>query len=172
MKCSSCGAAVVEGTKFCGMCGRPFEPPAVSPGASQNRFCVKCGRALSWDANVCQYCGHDFRASKADPSRDHLVIGGVLTLLAGIFSIALTTLILADMWRIDMVDWAFAALVYCCAIAGVLGGMLALTRSSFPFSVFGAACAVFGPGFFFGIPGLVLITKSARAFDRAPAERK
>jgi predicted nucleic acid-binding Zn ribbon protein len=29
-----------------------------SPGT---RNCVSCGRAIAWDANVCPYCGHDFR---------------------------------------------------------------------------------------------------------------
>lgn len=25
------------------------------------RNCVGCGRAMAWDANVCPYCGHDYR---------------------------------------------------------------------------------------------------------------
>lgn len=32
-------------------------------GGTQTRNCVSCGRAISWDANVCPYCGHDFRAT-------------------------------------------------------------------------------------------------------------
>lgn len=32
-------------------------------GATRN--CVGCGRAISWDANVCPYCGHDFRVQMA-----------------------------------------------------------------------------------------------------------
>ncbi len=27
----------------------------------QTRYCVSCGRAIAWDANVCPYCGHDYR---------------------------------------------------------------------------------------------------------------
>lgn len=26
-----------------------------------SRSCVGCGRAIAWDANVCPYCGHDYR---------------------------------------------------------------------------------------------------------------
>jgi DNA-directed RNA polymerase subunit RPC12/RpoP len=29
------------------------------------RSCVGCGRAIDWNANVCPYCGHDFRAVMA-----------------------------------------------------------------------------------------------------------
>ena len=29
--------------------------------ASSTRSCVGCGRAIAWDANVCPYCGHDYR---------------------------------------------------------------------------------------------------------------
>ncbi len=28
---------------------------------SRSRMCVSCGRTLPWDANVCPYCGHDYR---------------------------------------------------------------------------------------------------------------
>jgi predicted nucleic acid-binding Zn ribbon protein len=31
------------------------------PGQAPTRNCVACGRAIAWDANVCPYCGHDFR---------------------------------------------------------------------------------------------------------------
>lgn len=170
MKCSACGADAPDGMRFCAMCGKALVQPPVSQGPVRNRICVGCGRTLSWDANVCQYCGHDFRERSADSSRDHLVIGGALTLLAGILSIALTTIMLGNMDRIDSSQWSLAALVYCCAIVGILGGLLALARTSFPFAVFGAACSVIGPGFFFGIPGLVLIAKSSRAFAPRPPQ--
>jgi len=32
---------------------------------SGTRSCVGCGRAIAWDANVCPYCGHDFRMQMA-----------------------------------------------------------------------------------------------------------
>lgn len=36
-----------------------------SGGSTGTRNCVSCGRAISWDANVCPYCGHDFRMQMA-----------------------------------------------------------------------------------------------------------
>jgi len=31
------------------------------------RYCVSCGRAISWDSNVCPYCGHDYRVQMMAP---------------------------------------------------------------------------------------------------------
>src|SRR5512137_3045373 len=31
------------------------------------RNCVSCGRTISWDANVCPYCGHDYRMAMMGP---------------------------------------------------------------------------------------------------------
>ena len=33
-----------------------------STEVDRSRHCTSCGRMISWDANVCPYCGHDFRA--------------------------------------------------------------------------------------------------------------
>lgn len=38
------------------------------PGSAPARNCVSCGRSIAWDANVCPYCGHDFRAAMAGPA--------------------------------------------------------------------------------------------------------
>ena len=63
-------------------------------------------------------------------------------------------------------EMILVVMVYAFAVLAVLGGISGLARMSFPFSVFGAACGIVGPAFFFGIPGLVLIAKSAREFER------
>jgi hypothetical protein len=35
---------------------------AVPPETPRNkRFCTNCGREIPWDANICPYCGKDFR---------------------------------------------------------------------------------------------------------------
>ncbi len=31
------------------------------PGQPTVRNCVACGRTIDWNANVCPYCGHDYR---------------------------------------------------------------------------------------------------------------
>ena len=168
MKCAICGADNPEGMKFCGMCGKATILPVVSPGEARNRFCVGCGRAMSWDVNVCQYCGHDYRVPAKDASKDYLVVGGVLTTITGVFSIVLTTIIISTMGELETESTALAILIYSCGVLGVLGGLLAMMRKLFPFAVLGAACAIMGPAFFFGIPGLVLIVKSSRQFEDAP----
>jgi predicted RNA-binding Zn-ribbon protein involved in translation (DUF1610 family) len=46
--------------------------------AQQPRNCVSCGRSISWDANVCPYCGHDFRAQAyASQPRGETISSGV-----------------------------------------------------------------------------------------------
>lgn len=37
--------------------------PAQNP--AQTRKCVACGRDIQWDANVCPYCGKDYRQTMA-----------------------------------------------------------------------------------------------------------
>ena len=54
MKCPSCGTENPEGKKFCGDCGRKLDK-------NGPRMCVGCGRPISFDAMICQYCGHDYR---------------------------------------------------------------------------------------------------------------
>ena len=37
----------------------------MASGSAGTRNCVGCGRAIAWDANVCPYCGHDYRIQMA-----------------------------------------------------------------------------------------------------------
>lgn len=65
MKCPYCGFENVGSPAFCISCGHELAVApvaAVSPsGGTGSRFCVSCGRAIQFDANVCPYCGHDYR---------------------------------------------------------------------------------------------------------------
>lgn len=171
MKCVQCGAENPEGMKFCGMCGKAVVLPTVTPGEARHRYCIGCGRVIAWDVNVCQYCGHDYRAPAKDATKDYLVVGGVLTTVAGVFSIVLTTLIISTMGDITNGGLGLAVLIYSCGVLGIIGGILAMMRKMFPFAVLGAACAIMGPAFFFGIAGLVLIVKSSHHFVDAKATR-
>lgn len=62
VKCPGCGADNPDGYTNCSSCraelGR-VAPQAPAPTGS--RRCVACGRELAWDANVCPYCGRDYR---------------------------------------------------------------------------------------------------------------
>lgn len=51
----------------------------MSSGSSRN--CVACGRPIAWDANVCPYCGHDFRVQMAGPMPRNEVSTGVKILV-------------------------------------------------------------------------------------------
>ena len=57
MRCPSCGADNPAGSRICFRCNAMLS----SAETGQTRQCVSCGRTISWDANVCPYCGHDFR---------------------------------------------------------------------------------------------------------------
>jgi hypothetical protein len=171
MKCVGCGAECDDGVRFCSMCGKPVTPPAVTPGAVETRHCVGCGRAMSWDANVCQYCGYDYRFKPRTTKlvKEKLITGSILTILAGILSIAILTIMIALDGDIGAESWAMAVMVYICAFLGIMGGIVAMMRISYPFAVLGAACSIVGPAFFFGIPALILIAQSSAEFERQEA---
>ena len=64
----------------------------------KTRNCTSCGRAIAWDANVCQYCGKDYRAEAAKPPHEKSalsIIGGILILVAGIIGLAMGGILLA-----------------------------------------------------------------------------
>lgn len=65
MKCKVCGGENPDDTRFCGHCGKPLaDKPVVTQDPVKMRRCMGCGRPIPWNANVCQYCGHDFRVRK------------------------------------------------------------------------------------------------------------
>lgn len=162
MKCESCGLANPEGMKFCGVCGRPLAAPPAGPADARSRNCVQCGRPIGWDAYICMYCGHDYKAKPKPGTEGHLLTGAILTLLAGIMGIALLLAMSGGFYSF----WydSLRVLSFSCGIVGVIGGYAALSRRWFPIAVLGAAAAIFTPAFFFAIPGLVLIANSATRF--------
>ena len=170
MKCAKCGQDSPEGMSFCGKCGNALERPAVTQDAPRNRYCVTCGRVISWEANVCQYCGHDFRPKPpAKPAEgDQLVLGGILSILAGIVSILLVAAVNLDGSNMSNSEMLISSMLYLFAVLAVIGGLSSLARVSYTLSVFGAACGVFGLGFFFGIPALIFTARSPGEFERAP----
>lgn len=47
---------------------------AMTSAQPAQRYCVSCGRTIDWNADICQYCGHDYRPQVhvAQPSKkDH-----------------------------------------------------------------------------------------------------
>ena len=166
MKCNKCGKESPDDMPFCGHCGERLVAPAVTQDAVHNRFCVGCGRAMSWDAKACQYCGHDYGAKppQAKASTEALLVGGVLSIMAGIVSILLVTVLMMDYDELSDAGLVLTSMLYVFAVISVIGGLSSLSRMSFPVSILGATCGVIGLGFFFGIPALVLTAKTSEEF--------
>ena len=126
------------------------------------------------DANVCQYCGHDFRAPVPGAAEEKkkgvlALVGGILLLLAAIHGlyIGLSLAVLSDTVSdalpadIDIAtDVLQDAMTMCGAILivfaliAVLGAVMAILRKSFGFAVIGS---VFGILCFGGVVILPLV---------------
>ncbi len=170
MRCDSCGSTNPEGMKFCGNCGKPLQmapqPPPPVTTEMKARNCVACGRAIPWDAGICMYCGHDYRvrASTKPGTEGDLMTGGILTLLASILGIALLLFMYTSSgWDVFTTNPIFV-LSFACCVVGLAGGFAALASRFYPLAVLGSAASIFSPAFFFGIPGLILVAKSATKF--------
>ena len=164
MRCQNCGMDNPQGMRFCGGCGKVLVPPAVEPSEARNRQCVECGRAISWDAMACMHCGHNYLTKAKPGTEGFLVTGAVLTTLAGILGFVILALVTDANHRLDTSSEVLLVVSYTCSIMGVVGGLAALKRRWFQVAVLGGACAIFTPAFFFAIPGLALIVRSATTF--------
>lgn len=134
-----------------------------------SRKCVSCGREIPMDANVCQYCGHDYRvqAGPAMPKEKSALslIGGVLILISGIVGLALggVFIIAADAvsegtgeladWGVGdvsgMGDWLTDLLLVCGAIViilaliVVLAGVFGIMRKHWGLVIVGGVLGLF-----------------------------
>lgn len=61
MQCPECSAWNPDGSGFCLTCGKKFPERQHEEYNRNLRLCVSCGRSIDFNANVCQYCGHDYR---------------------------------------------------------------------------------------------------------------
>ncbi|HEX9909017.1 MAG TPA: hypothetical protein VGB78_11240 [Thermoplasmata archaeon] len=110
------------------------------------------------------YCGHDFTKKEKPGTEGFLMTGAVLTTVAGILGIALLSILSSEWGDWSVQQTSFLVISYTCGILGVIGGVASIMRVQFPVAVLGGACAIFTPAFFFAIPGLVLIARSASLF--------
>ena len=161
-----------------------------SADEQSSRMCVSCGRSIEMDANVCQHCGHDFRAPAEGPAAPKKktvipVIGGALILVAGIMGLALGGILLAidvedlDAYGMDVVGvtdmiddimTVCGIIVIILSLLVVLGGVLGLLRKSWGFAIVGGVLGlfVFGPfmlGSLFALVGLILVGVSRKEFE-------
>ncbi len=161
--------------------------------AGSGRTCVQCGRSIAFDANVCPYCGHDYRSVMAGPAaappheKSSLpVVGGILILIAGIMGLAMGGLLMA----INTADFSHYGLgnlsslsstihnilLVCGAIfivlglLAVFGGIMGVRRKSWGLAVLGGVLGLFviGPyflGSLLSLVGLILVAVSKKDFD-------
>jgi predicted nucleic acid-binding Zn ribbon protein len=144
-------------------------------------MCVQCGKPIAQDANVCPYCGKDYRVQAAPAAKKKsvmplvggilILVGGVLALLAGIGLVAsvgaFDALTIVDVEGVDM----FNDLLTACGIifiilglVGVLGGVFALMRKHFGLAILGGVFALAG-WFIPALIGLILVGMSKDEFE-------
>lgn len=82
-----------------------------------SRRCVSCGRSLDWDVNVCPYCGHDFRIVATGPVQT--TVGTGLRIV-------------------------FYILSFLIPVAGIIIGIVFLTRDSPDEKHVGKICVILG----------------------------
>jgi len=151
-----------------------------TPAPPQTRQCVACGKSMMWDANVCPYCGKDYRQPAPGmmpmaPPKKHTalpVVGGILMLLVGIAGLveglmvilfALGVVATFGMMPIDLfgvggigglvttIILIVGLIPVLLGVFAILGGASAIGRKHHGMAVFGGVCAML-------ILGPVLIT--------------
>lgn len=156
----------------------------------KTRSCVSCGRAIAWDANVCQYCGHDYRAQATAPvphEKSALsIIGGILILITGIAGLGMGGLFLSikvsDLDRygfgsITGFESTLQNILYVCGaifiilgVIALIGGYFGVRRKHWGLAVLGGVLGllIITPYFFgslLALVGLVLVAVSKKDFD-------
>jgi hypothetical protein len=143
--------------------------------ASGTRNCVKCGRTIAWDANVCQFCGYDFRTANAPAAPKETVkpiIGGVLVLIGGLIELYVGYVLAWTGEAFSGITFGVSdfltvcgAIVLLLGIVAVLGGIFAIMRKFYGLAVLGGVLAV--PGFVIpGLVGLILVAMSHDEFKK------
>ena len=162
----------------------------MASNSSGTRNCVGCGRAIAWDANVCPYCGHDFRAPVAAPPHEKTIlslVGGILILIAGIMGLALGAIIVVASDNVDtLADWGVdvagfgdllsdillvcGIIVIVLALIVVVGGFFGVMRKHWGLVILGGVLGLFliGPymlASIFALIGLILVAVSKKDFS-------
>lgn len=158
---------------------------------SGTRKCVSCGREIAMDANVCQYCGHDYRmqAAPAAPAEKSILslVGGILILIAGIMGLAMGGIFLVAADNVDtLTDWGVdvagvgdmlsdiltvcGIIVIVLALIVVVGGFFGVQRKHWGLAILGGVLGLFllGPymlATIFALIGLILVAVSKKDFS-------
>jgi hypothetical protein len=139
------------------------------------------------DANVCQHCGHDFRAPVPVEKKKTVlpVIGGAMLIVAGIMGLFAGGVLLAidlddlDQYGVDVAGvgdvledilTVCGAIIIILSLIVVLGGFFGVTRKHWGIAVVGGVLGLFiiGPmllGSLLALIGLILIAVSRKEFE-------
>jgi len=140
------------------------------------RACVSCGRQIPWDANVCQYCGHDYRAQAQAPAKKKgilPVVGGVLIIIAGLAEIVTGGIVISSGELIAGIDLGTGVgdIVKICGviflilgIIAILGGVFGVMRKHFGLAILGGILGL-GGYFIFALIGIILVAVGRDDFD-------
>lgn len=61
-RCPSCGSKLMEGSKFCNICGTKLpDAPSIEAPDQEQRLCPQCKAVLAPDDDFCTSCGADLR---------------------------------------------------------------------------------------------------------------
>ena len=138
-----------------------------SSGTQSTRTCVQCGRAFAWDANVCPYCGHDYRVVMAgQPQKKQSampVVGGVLIILGSLVYLIFGGLLTAGSSVLMFAGGvACGAIVLVLGIIALLGGIFSIQRKNFALALIGG---IFVIPTIIGLIGLILVIVSKDEFN-------
>ncbi|HEX9908369.1 MAG TPA: zinc ribbon domain-containing protein [Thermoplasmata archaeon] len=175
MRCTKCGMYNSETASFCHSCGGELalgpQFPEPAAGARQRR-CVACGRSIIWDANVCPYCGKDYRFPPAQSYYPHTpdktakpVVAGILMIISGGITL-LSPFTYGAFGFVGGLDNIFGMIMAVMVVAGaisVVGGILAIARKYFMLALLGGIAAFFG-FWLLGLVALILIALSYGEF--------
>jgi len=127
------------------------------------RNCVQCGRTIAWDANVCQYCGHDYRAQATAPAPHEKsalsLVGGILILISGVIGLAMGAILLSintsqlDQYGLSIVSSTLQDILRICGAILIIFGLIALMGG-----VFGAMRKHFALVIVGGVFGLLCVS--------------
>ncbi|MGQ9586945.1 MAG: hypothetical protein ACUVT7_00990 [Thermoplasmata archaeon] len=166
----------------------PSQPaPAEQP---RTRSCVSCGRSIDWNANVCPYCGHDFRVpvQAVQPRQKSMVpvVGGILIVIAGVLALAMGIMYFVldvsdiqdygvtlppEMTAEDLQDvlHVCGGVLIVFAVMAFVGGVFAIQRKHFALAIVGGIFGLLGIGFLIGsllgLIGLILVAVGRKDFD-------
>ncbi len=156
------------------------QPPTV-------RNCISCGRPIDFTANVCPYCGYDYRQATMGPPpvprTSTPVAGGVLGIIAGILALisgviyltvsasSITGITLPPQVTIQEVENILricGAIQVIFGLVAILGGVFAIQRKHFGLAIAGSILGMLGFGLTFGallgLISLILVAIARKEF--------